>query len=126
MVEEIIVNEEEYSYDSLTESHKEYYDEYSEVFDYNYSINDCMLVRVTEHFPFGRTIQTPLNANAQVSEYPKNFSDSIKEIVDSLDVSDLEKERIKESLKVLISVPRTTIHFCINGLVGNHMLGNFS
>ena len=125
MIEELVLNEEGYFDDSLTESHKEFYDEYSETFDYNYSISDCMLVRVTEHFPFGGIIKTPANANAQVLEYPKNFSDSIKEIVNSLNISEEEKNSIKESLKLLISVPRTTIHFCINGLVGGHAFGEF-
>ena len=125
MIEEIVLNEEDYFDDSLTESHQEFYDEYSETFDYNYNIEDVMLVRITEHFPFGGVVRTPANANARVLEYPKNFSDSIKEIVDNLDVSLGEKEKIKEALKVLISVPRTTIHFCINGLVGGHAFGEF-
>ena len=125
VVEEIKIDNDDYFMDSLTGIHQEYYDEYTEMFDYNYNIADSMLVRVTEHFPFGGIIKTPLNANAQLLEYPRNFSYSINEIVDNLNVSEEEKIKVKESLKVLISVPRTTVHFCINGLVGGHAFGEF-
>ena len=125
VVEEIHVEEDDYFTDSLTESHKEFYDDYFETLDYKYNINDCMLVRITNFFPFGGTIETPQNANATVLEYPQKFSDSINEIINGLNITKEEKERIKESLKVLISVPRNTIHFCINGLVGDHDYGVF-
>ena len=64
MVEEIVLNEDDVFDDSLTEAHKEYYDEYLGTLDYNYNIDDAVLVRVTEHFPFGGIIKTPENANA--------------------------------------------------------------
>ena len=71
VVEEIHVEEDDYFTDSLIESHKEFYDDYFEILDYKYNINDCMLVRITDFFPFGGIIKTPLNANATVLEYPQ-------------------------------------------------------
>ena len=114
--------------DSLTLTHQEYADfDYKGKcidFSYDYNIEDCVLVRTTNHFPFGGIIQTPENANAIMSDYPYGMSYSIEKIISNLPIE--ERKELEGRLKVNQRVRRKTLHFCINGLVGSHMYGDFS
>jgi len=106
--------------DSLNSSYKEY------------TLNDCVLVRTTDIFPFNGVVQSPINGNAYEfgnsmyfheiiinelkEKYPNHFSD--------------EKESDKyfsdlSQYKVVFETMRRTVHFTINGLVGSTAYGNF-
>lgn len=95
------------------------------------SINDCILVRATDHFPFDRTVQTPDHA------YAYSFDSSLiigqelynlfEEKYQHLDFV-TKCKKVNEELKrydVFYEISRQTVHFTINGLVSNHSLGSF-
>lgn len=106
--------------DSLDSSHKEY------------SINDCVLVRTTDIFPFDGVVQSPINGKAYefsnsiyfgeiiISElkkkYPNYFMDEVEEDKYSSELNEY---------KVVFEIFRRTVHFTINGLVGSTAYGNF-
>lgn len=90
----------------------------------SYDLDDCVLVRTTDIFPFNGIVETPVHGNA----YAFTSSDIIGEaILDVLRKKYSGDELLKESKKyeVCFEIFRTTIHFCINGLVTSHMYGNF-
>ena len=77
--------------------------------DSKYNINDLCLVRTTDILPSNGVIESRANAQAILKMYSPYFKFSDKDIE-------------------LISYYsyRTTIHFTLNGLVGNHSMGSFS
>ncbi|MBE6153424.1 MAG: hypothetical protein E7166_04300 [Firmicutes bacterium] len=97
-----------------------------------YSINDCVMVRTTDVFPFDGIVQTPINGNA----YEFNNSIYFNEIVIKMlqnkypnyfideKVSEEYSKELKEYSVVFETLRRTT-HFTINGLVGSTAYGNF-
>ena len=97
-----------------------------------YSIDDCVMVRTTDVFPFDRIVQTPVNGNAygfghssffketliqeMKKKYPNHFSDEV------------EAQKFSEELNefnVVFETLRRTVHFTLNGLVGSTAYGNF-
>ena len=119
-IEEIDAHDESYVKDSLTKTHQDIINDYS---DYDYSIEDCVLVRTTNHFPFGGVIKTPINAYAVAKFLPCGMDEAIKSILETIEED--KREEILNRLKVNQRVLRNTTHFAINGLVSSHMYGNF-
>lgn len=114
LIEEIDLSGLNLDYDSLITSHQEKYNDK----ELNYSIEDCCLIRTTNHFPFGRIIMTPENAYALYRDLPNGFDDALRGLLDN-------KEDIKR-FEIINRLRRNTVHFTINGLVGNHINGDFS
>lgn len=93
-------------------------------YGYNYSLDDLVLVRTTEFFPFDKTILSGKSAHGMVKELPQEFY-SFCRLIEENKTSE-EKQIINEKLKLVLKVERNTIHFCLNGLVGSHAYGDFS
>lgn len=89
----------------------------------SYTLDDCMLVRTTDSFPFNHEIHTPLYDGAY------DFGGSIYFhyiIVDKLrEIYGDKWEKEYEKYKIFSENPRDTLHFTINGLVQSHMQGDF-
>lgn len=106
--------------DSIKHSHKQY------------SIEDCIMVRTTDIFPFDGIVQTPINGNAYEfgkstflgdiivkelnKKYPNHFYDE--------DEANKYSNELKE-YAVIFETLRRTVHFTLNGLVGSTAYGNF-
>lgn len=108
----------DYVADSEFDRHKEY------------NLDDCVLVRTTDIFPFDKIVQTPINGHAYGLDKSSIIGDSINEKIkqDYFLKGCFDIEKIIEETKkyyVCFSVQRTTIHFTINGLVSSHLYGNF-
>lgn len=107
-------------------------DDIADHYSKQYSIDDCMMVRTTDVFPFDKIVQTPINGNAYgfghssffkeiliqelKKKYPKYFSD------------DIESKKYSDELNeynVVFETLRRTVHFTLNGLVGSNAYGNF-
>ena len=111
-IEEIDAQNEELNHDSLI------HDE-----NYEYSINDLVLVRTTDYLPNNEVIETPDNALAVVREFPEGFKYILMDMLENL--PEEVKMQTLENFKVYERVKRQTLHFCVNGLVSSHMYGNF-
>jgi len=79
----------------------------------DYSISDLVLIRTTDIFPKDGEIHSKAIDKALAETIP-------------LFNSALKKNKYDKSVLPKYFNYRSTIHFCLNGLVGNHMLGNFS
>lgn len=97
-----------------------------------YSINDCVIVRTTDVFPFDGIVQTPINGNAYEFKSSTYFNDIIvkmlKDKYPNHYMDEMEEEKFSEEFnkyKVVFEILRSTIHFTINGLVGSTAYGNF-
>lgn len=101
--------------------------------DKDYTISDCILVRTTNIFPKDKIIQTPANGHA----IEERTSDFFREILYSKlnskypdrgtnSVSQEQFSKELDEFNIYSEFYRSTVHFTINGLVGNHLLGNFS
>lgn len=106
--------------DSLDNSNKEY------------SINDCVMVRTTDIFPFGGIVQTPINGNAYGFASSLYFGEIISEMLRNkypyrFTNEEEEKNFFKElhEYEIVFETLRRTVHFTINGLVGSTAYGNF-
>lgn len=127
IIEEIDASVGKIGHDKVSEKHinqvHENYDGKLES-EIKYNLDDCVLVRTTRHFPFNRIVETPINAYAECKSVPSG----LKEALDNI-YKDLPYEERKEKLKIFEAkqrVLRSSVHFCINGLVGSHGYGNFS
>lgn len=95
-----------------------------------YTLEECVLVRTTDTFPFDKIIQTPINGHAY--DFAKStiigdtINNKIKQNMPSSNFQDIAKV-IEEQKKyhVCFASQRTTLHFAINGLVSSHLYGNF-
>ena len=85
-----------------------------EIIDKEYSLDELCLVRATDIFPSDNCIKSLTNANALLKTPSIIFKEALSD------------NPLKDSCKILYEGYRTTIHFSINGMVGNHMYGNFS
>lgn len=110
----------------------ENYGDSAEYTDKEYTIEDCVLVRTTDIFPSNQVIQTPLNAKACSKGESFYIGDIIhkklKQKYPKYSIDESECEKFNEELNkyyVCYQSHRSTIHFCINGLVGSHAYGNF-
>lgn len=106
--------------DSIDNSNKEY------------SINDCVIVRTTDIFPFGGIVQTPINGNAYGFGSSLYFGEIISEMLrnkypNRFINEEEEKNFFKElhEYEIVFETLRRTVHFTINGLVGSTAYGNF-
>ena len=88
------------------------------------SIDDAVLVRTTNFFPFGRVVKTPLSANSIIRFIPSEFEsiivDLLKEEYKDNFIEEINKYELNHFFK------RNTSHYCINGIVGSHAAGDFS
>lgn len=82
-----------------------------------YSLNDCVLVRTTNFFPFNHEVHTPLADRAYEFTNSIYFEEALRDI--------LKEKGEEEKYKIFSKIPRETIHFAINGLVQSHDYGNF-
>lgn len=82
----------------------------------DYTIDEMYLVRTTDIFPTDKKVKSISFDNGTLK------ADSF--IFDNI-LSDFSKD-IKNNCQVAYNGYRSTIHFCLNGLVGNHAYGNFS
>ena len=95
-----------------------------------YSLEDIVLVRTTDQFPFKKIVETPNHGRATTKGSSYILGQEIVEAIRRKYKTVQEKSReafIEEvhQFDVLAKNPRKTIHFAINGLVGSHELGNF-
>lgn len=106
--------------DSLNSTNKEY------------SINDCVIVRTTDVFPFDGIVQSPINGNAYGFGSSLYFGEIVSEMLRNKYLNrftneEEEKNFFKElhEYEVVFETLRRTVHFTINGLVGSTAYGNF-
>lgn len=91
----------------------------------DYTLDDCALIRTTDVFPFNKTIQTPINGRATAKGRSSIIGQAISTIINKRNLSMDEFAKESEKYYVIYETMRSTIHFCINGLVESHELGNF-
>jgi len=86
-----------------------------------YTINDCILVRTTDVFPFDGIVQTAEDGCRLIKSLPEGFEYALRNLLkDNKNIN-----MILESLQIVQKTRRNTTHYCINGLVGSHATGNF-
>ena len=114
------------------ECNKEYVGDSIDNKEDEYTLEDCILIRTTDAFPFDRIIETPVHGNAFVYGNSYIFDDVVADMVRNKhpDRSKNEENREKffkelEEIKIASKSYRSTIHFTINGLVTSHLYGNF-
>ena len=91
----------------------------------SYELDDCVIVHTTDVFPFDGLIQTASHGNAIF----KSDSDILMLPLLRILRQKYEKLAVEEELKkfqLYFKHFRSTIHFTINGLVGDHGYGTFS
>ena len=88
-----------------------------------YNIEDCMLVRTTNFFPFNHEIHTQKEENAYKLDNSMYFKYPLLEILQEKYPDTWKDEEKKYG--VFSKLQRETIHFTINGLVQSHDYGNF-
>ena len=129
MVKGIIdATSEEFIGDTLIEPHEECFKESNiyggrDQFTYDYSIDDCVLIRTTDIFPQNHIVLSPKNGYALLKTMPEEFRDFLYSR--EVDLPYEEKEKIAEKLSIYEVMGRDTIHFCLNGLVGDHAFNSF-
>lgn len=99
----------------------------------NYNIDDCIMVRTTNSFPFGKIVNIPVNGNDVILGDSfitgRCITDMLRKKYPDMGFS---KDKIEaffkelDNYKVLCKNYRSTVHFSINGLVGSHAYGDFS
>lgn len=94
----------------------------------DYKIDDCMLVRTTDIFPFDRTIKIPNNDDAYEFDSSNILGGAIQKVLKNEYSGNTESTEYNKELKefaVVFKTCRSTTHYCINGLVESHEYGNF-
>ena len=117
---------------TFLECNKEYVgDSVKDKYD-EYTLDDCILIRTTDAFPFDRIIETPVHGNAFVHGDSYILGDAIADMIrDKYPDRSINKEAKENFFKELGETKiasksyRSTIHFTINGLVTSHLYGNF-
>lgn len=103
------------------------YEFYDEGYKEEFNIDDCFLVRTTDIFPVDKVIQTPRHANAydfaSSSIFGNYLSTELQEKYPPYSKQFLTELR---KYNVCFETLRSTIHFSLNGVVGNHSNGDFS
>lgn len=107
------------------------YDKKENITKSNYNLDDCVIIRTTDIFPKDKIIQTPIHGNAYGFGGSVIFREAIirkiKQSYPNGVVSDEEDFLNKlNQYNLFFDIPRSTIHFTINGLVLSHLYGNFS
>lgn len=97
-----------------------------------YSIDDCILVRTTDVFPFDGVVETPINGNAYGFSHSSFFKEIIieeaKRKYPNYFLNEDDGKKYSEELaeyNVVFETLRRTVHFTLNGLVGSTAYGNF-
>lgn len=90
----------------------------------NYSIEDLVLVRTTDGFPFEKKVLTPEHSKVVLKDYPTTMKYVIFNLLK--EKYGEEWEKYQELFKIEQIEKRHTIHFCINGLVVSHDYGEFN
>lgn len=80
------------------------------------SENDLVLVRSTDYFPRHRLIET-LDKHTMPQKRDSYFDEELREITGNKDISKYD---------IFEFINRRTIHWTLNGLVGDHAYGSFS
>ena len=93
-------------------------------FQYQYTIEDCVLVRTTDHLPFNHEMLSGKTGHGYVSYTPQLIIDFIHKTCPDLSID--ERKALWEKFEAVIEIERNTIHWCINGLVGSHGFNDFS
>ena len=100
--------------------------------DKEYSINDCVMVRTTDIFPFDGIVQAPINGNAYEFSKSTYFGEIIIKMLKDKYPNHFMDEEVSEKYSkelseyaVVFETLRRTVHFTINGLVGSTAYGNF-
>lgn len=93
-----------------------------------YSANDCVIVRTTSGFPFHGIVQTPYHSGKVVTSGDSNILGSaIGNRIRKEFSSDYNKRKqFNELVELKHRNLRPTTHFCMNGLVSNVEMNNFS
>ena len=98
----------------------------------NYNIQDCILIRTTDIFPFDGIVRVPKNDNAYDFDDSSIMGSAIKTAIRSKYSSEYLNEQQQEILdkenkdyKVVFETCRSTVHFTMNGLVRSSTYGNF-
>lgn len=93
-----------------------------------YSVDDCVIVRTTSGFPFHGIVQTPYHSGKVVTSGISNILGSaIEKRIGKEFSSDYNKRReFNELVELKYRNLRPTTHFCMNGLVSNVEMNNFS
>lgn len=93
-----------------------------------YSANDCVIVRTTSGFPFHGIVQTPYHSGKVVTSGDSNIlGDAIENRIRKEFPSDYNKRKqFNELVELKHRNLRPTTHFCMNGLVTNVEMNNFS
>ena len=122
-IEQIDATEKKFE-DNLTPSHEQFlerdvWDDKITGFKYEYTIDDCCLVRTTDALPVNGFVETPENGYVLVRAYPFGLSFDFLGLL-------RENNLNPELFKLIQRNRRDTVHFCINGLVSDHMNGIFS
>lgn len=95
----------------------------------DYTLEECVIIRTTDVFPFDKIIQTPSNGNAYGFGISSIMDDAITKKKQEINYKNFnDNELLLKELKkyeVCHEILRTTIHFTINGLVGSHAYRNF-
>ena len=93
-----------------------------------YSANDCVIVRTTSGFPFHGIVQTPYHSGKVVTSGDSNIlGDAIENRIRKEFPSDYSKRKeFNELVELKYRNLRPTTHFCMNGLVTNVEMNNFS
>ena len=98
----------------------------------NYAIDDCVLVRSTDVFPFNGIVRIPKDDNAyefgQSSILGDAINKELKQKYPNIMIDESQYELYKKEFdlyNVVFETCRSTVHFCMNGLVQSHQYGNF-
>lgn len=84
--------------------------------DKDVSAEDLVFVRTTQIFPSDGVVET-IGKHSNLESIPNPFINILKEIYPDLN---------EEETELMSYRFRWTSHWCINGIVGNHLMGNFS
>lgn len=90
-----------------------------------YILEDIVLIRTTDVFPFDGVVETPIHGVAYGYSNSILLGNAISKILRK-QYSDVERFiEEKRKYELIFENLRRTIHFTINGLVSSHMYGNF-
>jgi len=124
--------EEKITLNFIDTTNKELTKDSTDYSDKKYTINDCILVRTTDIFPTDGIIETPINGNAYefgkssiIGEaVAKKLREKHPDYYMTLEAGEKYSKELSE-FEVCFETCRRTIHFTLNGLVGNSAYGNF-
>ncbi len=90
----------------------------------NYTADDIVLVRVTDHLPANGIILSISNVPFVAKMNDLSF-EAIDSILEEQGLSWEERKGMARGITPLSTQYRSSIHFCLNGVVSSHLQGNF-